>query len=243
MAQTVEARRWETDAMSDNPELGLRRSRRAVLAAAAGGAAGVLATRLGTPEPAEAASTALLSETTNTTGATTWISGTGNFEVFRVNAVGAAPALQVENTTGAAVVGASNGATLGILGMSIGGFGIGALTATGTGLFASTEVRLLPLQPGVAIYAHTATKSQTGLLAEGRVVLPDRSGRAMVPAGKALVAVPVAGMKAGNFAIATLAAHRRGRWVTSVVCAAGKITIRINSAVASATPVSWIVLG
>ena len=221
------------------------RSRRAILAAAAGGAVGALATRLGSPDIAAAASTPVMTETTIPTGATTKIEGgaPGNFEVFRVSSAGTGPAFQAESASGAGVVGASNAAGVGVLGFASSGFGVAALSMTGMGLYAATELGLPPVQPGVSIYARAMDKTKTGLKAEGRVILPDRSGRVWVAAGASSVTVSRVGVTSANIAVATLAAVRAGVWVASVVCTAGRITIRLNRSVTLKTPINWIALG
>jgi hypothetical protein len=221
------------------------RSRRAILAAAAGGAVGALATKLVAPDTAAAAPTAVLTETTTPTTATTKLEGgaPGSFEVFRVSSAGNGPAIQAESATGAGVVGASNAAGLGVVGFSLSGFGVVAISNTGMGLYAATELGLPAVQAGVSIYARATDKTKTGLKAEGRVVLPDRSGRVLIAAGASSATVSRVGVTTANIAVATLAAARTGVWVSSVVCTAGKITIRLNKAVTVRTAVSWIALG
>jgi hypothetical protein len=232
--------------MSADPDtLPSRRSRRALLAAAAAGAAGAVASRLATPDDAAAASVPLMTEATTPTSATTRINGTGADEVFVITATGVAPALQVSALQGAGIVAATQSSSIGVAGFGLGssGYGMAAISLNGAGLLASNEPSIPPTAPAAAIYARVSNKARVGIQAEGRVVLPDRSGRKNVPAGASSVTVNVTGVAAGNIAVASIAAIRPGRWVSSVVCSAGKVTIRLNGKVATRTPVSWIVLG
>lgn len=94
-----------------------------------------------------------------------------------------------------------------------------------------------------ALLGTVSSKSQTGIQAGGRVRFPDRSGQAIVKKGQSYRDVTVTGMTSGNYAYATLAQRRSGRWVAAVVCYAGKIRIHLNGSVTADTKVSWLVLG
>jgi len=132
------------------------------------------------------------------------------------------------------VGGQFSGESVGLIGMS----------DAFTGLIAHAGTGALPTPlAGTAIIASVSSATQVGIEAHGRVRFPNRSGRAKIGAGKASVTVTVPGMTSGNYAIATLSTNRSGRWVRSVVCAAGKITIYLNLSVSSASYISWLVLG
>jgi hypothetical protein len=119
------------------------RSRRNLLAAAAGGALGVVATKLGAPDPVAATSTAVLTETTTMASNTTGIEGDGDgFDIFLATAPGSATAIKGESATGVGVYGACPGAGLGVAGIASSGFGVAAISLTGTGLCAATEIGL-----------------------------------------------------------------------------------------------------
>jgi hypothetical protein len=94
-----------------------------------------------------------------------------------------------------------------------------------------------------AMFASVSAATQVGLEARGRIRFPNRSGRALIPAGKSSVTVSVPGMTSANFAVATLNSARSGRWVRAVVCWSGKISIYLNTTVSSSTYVAWLVLG
>lgn len=94
-----------------------------------------------------------------------------------------------------------------------------------------------------AMFASVSATTQVGLEARGRIRFPNRSGRALIAAGKSSVSVSVPGMTSANFAIATLNSARSGRWVRAVVCWSGKISIYLNTTVTSSTYVAWLVLG
>ena len=225
------------------------RSRRALLAAAAGGAIGAVVTKLGSPDPAAAASTAMMTETTNTTSASTRVEGAGgtNFEVFRVNSPGQAPAIQAESATGAGVVGSSGGAGIGVIGVSSSGWGVAAISPTGTGLYAATEYGLPPVQAGVAILAHVTDKTRTGIRAEGRVVFPDRCGKATVLKTRTYTDITVAGGLTSRSVIhATLQTYRAGVAIAAVrrnYPTKGKARIYLTkvASTTSSTYVGWFV--
>jgi hypothetical protein len=133
---------------------------------------------------------------------------------------------------------------------------IGAWIEGSTGAFIVSDANLnglqvhvgigstAPLPPAnTAIFASVSSNTQVGLEARGRIRFPNRSGRALIGAGKSSVVVYVSGMTTSNFAIATLNSSRTGRWVRAVVCATGRIAIYLNTTVASSTYVAWLVLG
>jgi hypothetical protein len=158
-----------------------------------------------------------------------------------------------ETLAGAGVVG------FGMLPGSIGVFALGSLGAfiegpdgafvvsdsNRTGLHAHVGTGSTPPTAplNTAVFASVSSTNQVGLEARGRIRFPHRSGRALIGAGKSSVSVSVSGMTSSNFAVAVLNSSRSGRWVRAVVCATGKITIYLNTAVTSSTYVAWLVLG
>ena len=247
--------------MSLDPNV--RRSRRALLAAAASAAAGVAVAQLARPEAAAAAPYNLQAETVNTTTASTTIAGSG-FDTLKVTAsiggVSAIVALATEEANGVTAIADTSDALHGVAttgtgayGYSDSGFGIDGFCNTGVGVRGSTNTATGVLgcvgahdpgvPQGVALFGSVSAPTQTGIQAAGRVVFPDRSGRRLVAKGASSVTFAVLGVKSTNFAIATLGARRTGRWVAAVACGTNKITIYLNAAVTSATYVSWLVLG
>ena len=131
---------------------------------------------------------------------------------------------------GAGSIGVDGYGSIGVLGESQSGAGVGvkgtALAGT-AGLFTAT----------------TGTALQT----TGKVKL-NRSGRATIGAGKYYVDVAVAGGLAGSpLCFANLQTNRTGVYVQSVVPtgSTGKIRIRLNkvASASSSTYVAWVVLG
>lgn len=141
--------------------------------------------------------------------------------------------------------------SIGVIGQSESGVGVYGLSTDGTGVVAlttSTEPALLALSSsvgagGVAVRAQAPTGG-TAISAVGRVDL-DRSGRATIRAGKRSVRVTVpGGLTGASLAFANLTAYRRGVHIAAVTSdpTTERITIRLNKAVAAATPVAWFVL-
>jgi hypothetical protein len=95
----------------------------------------------------------------------------------------------------------------------------------------------------VALLGTVTSKSNTGIRAYGRAVLPDRSGRTTIAKGKASKTVSVANMTSSNYAYAVLNTNRTGVYVRAVVPASGKITIYLNKAAPASTSIAWLVLG
>jgi hypothetical protein len=231
-----------------------------VLAAAASSAAGLAVARLAAPDVAGAVATPLYINQDNPTSATTSIT-TNGVHAFKVSTSTQATAIHgsggsgngvlAEATSGVGLSAVSN--HIAISAWSVSGLCLDASTNTGTAVrgWASTGTGVLAhvgtgspaAVAGVALQGSVSDKAQVGIRALGRVQFPDRSGKALVQAGKAAVVVPVTGMTSSNYAVATLGASRSGRWVRAVVCSTGKITIFLNGSVTRSTPVHWLVLG
>jgi hypothetical protein len=124
----------------------------------------------------------------------------------------------------------------GVLGVGdVGGTGVHGHAGGGT-----------PLNPpgNTAIYGSVgSTSTQVGLEARGRIRFPDRAKRVPVLAAKSSVAVGWPGVSSSNVAIATINTNRAGRYVQSVVCTTGKVTVYLNGTVAGTTYVSVLILG
>ena len=239
------------------------RSRRSLLAAAASAAAVVAVGRLAQPETVAAAPYNLQAEAVNPTTAGTTIAG-GYFNTLTVSAYGAGASAIVANaTSNANAISASADAYdalygqattgTGAAGYSNSGFGIDGFANTGIGVRGSSNSatgvlgRVGAVDPGVpqgvALFGSVSAPTQVGIRAGGRVVFPDRSGRRLVAKGASSVSFAIPGVKSTNFAIATLATRRTGRWVMAAVCGTGKLTIYLNSPLGLATYVSWLVIG
>ncbi len=127
-------------------------------------------------------------------------------------------------------------------GGTVGVFASAALSGTAVHAHAGTGAAPAPLT-NVALLGTVTSRSQVGIYARGRAVLPDRSGRATIAKGKASKTVSVANMTSSNAAYAVLNTNRSGVYVRAVVPASGKITIYLNKAVPASTSIAWLVLG
>jgi hypothetical protein len=128
------------------------------------------------------------------------------------------------STTGFGVLG--NGPT-GVSGQSFDTNGLG-------GYFSGTH--------GVMIVVDKAATG-VGLHATGAIKFPDRAKRIQVLAGKRSRTVSWPGVTSSRIAIGTINTNRSGRYVQSVVCGAGTVTVNLNGTVPGATWVSVLILG
>ena len=108
-------------------------SRREILAAAAGGAAALAAGALVKPLPAEAASTALMTEVDNPTEAKTSISATASLTTeddiaFEVSVGDLATAIHGESPSGAGIRGSNSDSQAGVVGDSMNAVGVAGWT-------------------------------------------------------------------------------------------------------------------
>lgn len=218
--------------MSDTQQLAQQRSRRSLLAAAVAGAAGIAATRLAGPEAASANNTdpvvigADNTGTNSTTRLTVTQTAAGHEAGFHVAVTGAEAQTAIKATTpgGTAVDGVAT-------------TGIGVSGHGGTGVYASC------IEGGTAFFGLTTAPTDLGMEVQGAISFPERSGLATIAAGAKSTVVKVPGVRSSNFAVATFAQNRVGRYVRAAVCGTNKITIYVNSSMASKAKISYIVLG
>ncbi len=251
--------------MSLDPDA--RRSRRSILAAAAGAASAIAVTKLGGPDPAAAVSTALLTEVDNPVAALTTMTGNGvnilklvtgtqATALWATSGSGAAVAAQTESgvgveasaTSGIAVE-CSSTSNMGMSASSTSSVAVRGWSTTGTGLMGHVGSATPSPVSGVALLGSVSSKGQVGLRAAGRVQLPDRSGRATILAGKAYVDVDVrsrGGLAGTPLLFANLMTYRSGVHVAAVRAnypGSGRFRIYLNRAVAFSTSVSWLIIG
>lgn len=233
------------------------RSRRSLLAAAAG-AAGAFAATAALPLTAAAAdpndvvlgapnaSVTLTSITqatdavvafkakTATTGAAGLVGSTGD-ETFistdtsLTGVYGWAPASASDVTFSAGVWGDSD---------DVGTYGSGTVGVRGDGLVGVIGVGGTG---GIGIRAIGASATEVGLAVEGKVRF-SRSGRSTIRAGRSSIRVNLAGVSTGSRVFAVLHSNRSGRYVRAVVPTTGYFTIYLNTTVSSSTYVAWFVL-
>lgn len=248
------------------------RSRRALLAAAAG-AAGALAANAVLPLSAAAAATNLQTEIDNPTVATTSVTqATDLLVAFKAKTVLTGAAGLVGSTgdesgiatdtsfTGVYGWSPTGGTTIsgtGVWGDStdLGVFGSGAVGVLGDGATGvvgfGTEGVYGYGTIGVTGESDSATSpgvKALGLTASAPAlevvgkVKFNRSGRKSMSSGKSSVVVSLAGVSTSSKVFAVLATSESGRWVRAVVPAAGKFTVYLNTRLSSSAVVAWFVL-
>ena len=246
------------------PDPNALRSRRALLTAAAGGAAAVVATAAA-PVSVLAAPTAVLTETANTSTAQTSLTMT--------SATAADVTLKLANTatTAAAAVAAAgdqtnmvgNTAWTGLYGWvpgvppevtnsygtavwgdseDVGVLGTGAVGVRGEGFFGMVAVGGNdPTAAGLRTWGYDGSGNYVALDVRGKAMF-SRSGRANIAAGKSSIKINLVGTSFSSLVFAVLRSNRSGRYVRAVVPTAGSFTIYLNAAVTSSTYVVWFVL-
>jgi hypothetical protein len=127
------------------------------------------------------------------------------------------------------------------------GADIGGKFTTNTGravvAFLGTEPVYNAANANTAVLGAVTNKAHHGLIAQGGVSFPDRSGKIAIAKGKSSASRSVPGVTAANFAIAQLATSQSGRWVRATVCATGKITVYLNTTTSAATSITYLILG
>jgi hypothetical protein len=251
------------------------RSRRALLAAAAG-AAGAIAANAAIPGSIRAADPDdVVKGTDNATTSTTTITNTGDDSTaFAGHANGIGYGYGVEGTSaGAAGVFGwsisapewdppfepSYTAVTGVFGSAPAGdhvntygsgvwgdspdagvYGSGSIGVEGYGGYGVAGYSN-GLTGGIGVLASSPNNTAVALHAEGKVHF-SRSGRKKVSAGKASIAISLAGVTSSSKVFAVFATSESGRWVRAVVPASGRFTVYFNTKLASAAYLSWFVL-
>jgi hypothetical protein len=221
------------------------RSRRALLSAAAGATAALIAETVVPHTPAEAANgdPLVLGSSTNTATATT--------RLFKSNAIPPFEVLFVETAEGIAIHGRSTSDTgvvgesttgFGVSGGTTRGFGVGGAATSGTGVsgLSDTGIGVQGYAPkGVGVLA----KSETGLaLSVAGKAHFSRSGRTWIRAGHASLTITVAGTTASSRVFAILASNRASRYVRAAVPSTDKFTVYLNANAISDSVVAWFIL-
>jgi hypothetical protein len=253
-------------------ELTTPRSRRALLAAAAG-AAGAFVAQAALPLTAAAAPANMQTEQNNVTTAMTSITDSGaDSTALAVHATGTGTGYGLEATSLDAG---------GVVGWSISApdpaWFQPAFTAY-TGVFGSAPAYIDSSQSATGVWGDSPDIGVLGTGGSGVVgygyvgvegdandnagsvgvwayapatgvalkvtgkVSLSRSGRKAMSSGKSAVAVYLGGVTVGSKVFAVLATSESGRWVRAVVPAAGKFTVYLNTALTSSAVVSWFVL-
>ncbi|HET7169036.1 MAG TPA: hypothetical protein VFI69_07515, partial [Candidatus Limnocylindrales bacterium] len=242
------------------------RSRRAILAAAAGSAA-ALAASAALPLTAAAAPANMQTESDNATSAETSVTqATDAVVAFRAHNVNTGAAALIgsdgdesnmaADTSWTGVYGWSPSAqsdtlaSTGVWGDSddygmVGTGGIGGVIAFGeSGVVGIGDVDGIvgiggPTGAGVLAVGDSATT--IALDVQGKAKF-SRSGRNLIGAGKSSLKINLAGTSTASRVFAVLHSNRSGRYVRAVVPTTGSFTIYLNSTVASSTYVAWFVI-
>jgi len=242
-------------------ELAGRASRRAILTAAAGGAAALAVSSLAKPFPAGAVAANMQTETDNATTAPTGVT----------NATADSGGLFGTSGTGYGVQGKSsdissssthedNVGVLGIAGTTAptgfakGPAGVYGWSPTsedpltfGTGVWGDSEEYGVFGSGGIGVggwggigvLAEAADASSRALVVAGRAEFT-RSGKTTIASGAAKKKVGLAGCTSSTLVFGVLGSNRSGRYVRAVVPSTGYFYIYLNTAVSSATFVVWI---
>ncbi len=262
------------------------RSRRAILLAAAGGTAAVLADSIARPRPAVAqgptpiyrdqvgqtvTSESSISNDSNSNDVFSAISASSGVAIFgsSISEIGvrgasqSAAGVQGSSDTGIGVAGASNtsdgahgestgGSGSGVFGFNLSNSGVkgagriwlqGDVGPTQTAVHGFTGNSSAPVPPaGVGVVAQAQSASLIALHVKGRAKF-DRSGVVTVAGGTSSVTKTLAGVTSSNLILAVLGQDRAGVWVRAAVPSAGSFKVILNKNVASATKVTYFVLG
>lgn len=253
-------------------ELTTPRSRRALLAAAAG-AAGAFAANAAMPLTAAAAPANMQTESPNFTTLETSITDSGaDSNAFASNATGTGFGYGLLGTSagGGGVVGWSvsepsntwfdpdlTGYT-GVFGYSPTNPEIGS---AGAGVWGDSEDIGVAGSGAVGVYGYgstgvigeAASSVEPGVLAYGLdgnspalqvvgKVRFSRSGRKAMASGSSSALVYLGGVTTTSKVFAVLATNEPGRWVRAVLPAAGRFRIYLNTTLSSSAVVSWFVL-
>jgi hypothetical protein len=151
-----------------------------------------------------------------------------------------------DSVTGTGVYGSGDTGVVGFGGY-VGVYAVGSVAIWGdasafdTGVYGFAGSTVAPLPPaGVGVQA-SATAGLIALNVTGKAKF-SRSGRTYFAATKYSKKVPMVGVTASSYVIATLQSKRSGIYVQSVVPALGYFTIYLNKAVSSKTYVGYLVI-
>jgi hypothetical protein len=228
-----------------------RASRRAILTAAAGGAAALAVSSLAKPFPAAAAAGNMQTETDNPTVAPTGVtnstadsgglfgsSGTG-YGIQGVSSDISQSSVREDNV---GVIGAAGAVPSGFSKGPSGVYGWSPTSedpdTVGTGVWGDSDDIGVYGLGSVGVMAD-AYGNGWSLVVLGRAEF-SRSGRATISSGAASKTVNLAGCTSSTLVFAMLASNRSGRYVRAVVPATGSFKIYLNSSVSSKTNVVWI---
>ena len=228
-------------------EMTAPRSRRALLAAAAGAAAATLVSAIERPASVRAGTDGdVVLGDFNETTKTTEISNSSGGDGFRGTSGGngAADGVVGLSSTGVGVFGGSrNGATgtthrnqigvrgwasheagtsIGVLGDSYAGIGVKGESGSGTGVLATST-------------------TGTALDVVGKAKF-SRSGKVKMAKGATSYTKTVAGVTTSSLIFAVLQSYRSGTYVAAVVPHTGYFNVRLNKALSADTYVSWFVV-
>jgi hypothetical protein len=210
------------------------RSRRSLLAAAAGAVAATVAANFGRPIPAAAAS-----------GDPLIVGQDNSADPFDLTQLDGALAVSTHEGMFPAVRAVDD---------SVDGlYAIQATSTNGTGIRGNTEHGLAGVQGGtsnpfsIGVLAKNVDEG-AGLVVYGKTKFPTRSGRATVAAGRAFVDIDLrqkGGLSGTPLCFANLTSHRPGVHIAAVRPndpGTGRMRIYLNRAVRSNTFVAWFVL-
>lgn len=249
-------------------EHGALRSRRAILAAAAGSAAALAATAA-LPLAASAADpNDVVAGADNPTTATTSVSNATTDSIgLGGNATGTGYGVQATSTGGAGLLAWSISGPPGLdpanvsytgaygwaptssdptfVGVGVWGdsddFGVYGTGSVGVYGYGGNGVFGESAGTGAAVVALASAASNLALDVHGKVKF-SRSGRGSIAKNKSSLKVTLAGVSTSSLVFAVLFSNRSGRYVRAVVPTSGSFTIYLNTTVTSTTLVSWFVL-
>jgi hypothetical protein len=165
---------------------------------------------------------------------------------------GGSVAIHGEHTASGVGVEGTSSSGSGVLGFSSSKAGVrgtgrigvqGDVGPTQTAVHGFTGNSAAPVPPaGVGVVAQAQTASLIALHVKGRAKF-DRSGVATVASGTSSITKTLAGVTSSSLILAVLGQDRVGIWVRAAVPSAGTFKVILNKNVASATKVTYFVLG
>jgi hypothetical protein len=236
------------------------RSRRALLAAAAGSAAAVAASAA-LPLTAAAAPVNMQTEQDNPTIAQTSVTQSAAGQVaFKartstpdraglLGSTGDETNINTDFTGFTGVYGWSSTANsdtsfgTGVWGdgEDVGAYGSGSVGVRGDGFIGVVAAGQTGGGIGLRAWGGTGTGLDVALEVFGKVKF-SRSGRNTIGAGRSSIKINVVGVTSASRIFAVLHSNRSGRYVRAVVPTSGSFTVYLNTTVTSATYVAWFVI-